>query len=360
MTSGMNVREQRLRKQAELQSLTSQLVTLREQEVSYISAQAVIPVRLTQQINKMRQQIEAVEDELLALEEDNVVIPAHQFYREAVAAELAEDYDRALKLYRSAVRHSHADASPASRSLTYRLKTSKSKTAAWGLISSKQPKTRFPWAAIATLLIFVLIFTLLLTNYFLPQATDDTIAVVSPAAITATTAPTRTPLPPTVIVPATATLTPTGTSLGLNPTSEILPSPTPTAVQSPTPTVTPMQSVALRTAPQVIGPKDGLVWADGAIVFEFEDMTLRDDELYCLDTLRGYDDTLTENWSYPPIGKKQRSIPIEVNVFRVARMQGIQCIAWSAFIGQGTCENAVSQHTDTFVIGLPRPCVLDE
>ena len=68
----------------------------------------------------------------------------------------------------------------------------------------------------------------------------------------------------------------------------------------PPPTVTPTE-LAEKIAPLVIGPKDGLVWGDGAIVFEFEDMNIPEDELYCLNTrCSGYDNTLTENWSHPP------------------------------------------------------------
>jgi hypothetical protein len=85
-------------------------------------------------------------------------------------------------------------------------------------------------------------------------------------------------------------------------------------------------------------------------------MDLAYDELYCLNTLRGYDQTLTENWSFPPTGSKKRSIVIEANVFRVAKAQEIECIVWSAAIGKETCENIISQSTEERVIGLPRPC----
>lgn len=98
------------------------------------------------------------------------------------------------------------------------------------------------------------------------------------------------------------------------------------------------------------------MWNDGAIVFEFEDLNLADDELYCLNTLRGYDITNTENWSYPPAGNSEPYIPIQAHVFRIAKAQDIRCIVWSAAIGQGSCENIISENTVERVIGLPRPC----
>jgi hypothetical protein len=113
-------------------------------------------------------------------------------------------------------------------------------------------------------------------------------------------------------------------------------------------------------APKLIGPRDGLVWNDGAIVFEFEPLDLADDELYCLNTLRGYDATNTENWSYPPTGNDQPFIPVQAHVFRVARSQDIRCIIWSAAIGKNTCENIISANTAKRVIGLPRPCDIKE
>ena len=367
MTAGTNTREQRLRKQAELQSLSRDLATLRKQEGEYISTQAVVPAQLMQQIGKIRQQTKRVEDELLLLEEESIDIPAYQFYRKAFAAELDKAYDEALKLYKNAARHSHGDAQAASRSLRYRLKTAKPKTTAWSSISSERPRTRFPWGVIVALLIFVALFSFAL-SYGVPQFTNEAVVGGTLSLSTRTATATDIPLPPVIIVPSTATLTPTGTrfaSVSTDATpvteatntlaAEIQP---PTAI--PLVTATPTPLVVLESAPLVIGPKNGLVWGDGSIVFEFEDMGIREDELYCLDTLRGYDKTLTENWSHPPIGKKQRSIPIEANVFRIAKTQGIQCIAWSAYIGRGTCENVVSQHTDTYIIGLPRACVLEE
>jgi hypothetical protein len=106
----------------------------------------------------------------------------------------------------------------------------------------------------------------------------------------------------------------------------------------------------------VLEPKNGLVWLDGTIVFEFAQMDLAYGELYCLNTLRGFDKTLTENWSFPATGSKKPSIPIEANVFRVAKVQGMQCIIWSAAIGKESCDNIISQSSEERVIGLPRPC----
>jgi hypothetical protein len=98
------------------------------------------------------------------------------------------------------------------------------------------------------------------------------------------------------------------------------------------------------------------VWLDGAVVFEFEDMGLADDELYCLNTLKGFDKTNTENWSFPPTGSKKPRIPIDANVIRVAKAQGMQCIIWSASIGKNSCDNIISQRTEERMIGLPQPC----
>ena len=109
MSAGVNAREQRLRKQAELQSLQSQLLNLRsQQEESYISSQATIPPQLTQQIDKVRQQLESVEDELISLGDETLASTGRQLYREAFKSELAEDHDKALKLYKQAARRKEA------------------------------------------------------------------------------------------------------------------------------------------------------------------------------------------------------------------------------------------------------------
>ena len=106
----------------------------------------------------------------------------------------------------------------------------------------------------------------------------------------------------------------------------------------------------------MIEPKDGLVWGDGYIVFEFEDLDLPENEQYCLNRMKGYDITNTENWSHEPRGNKRPIVVIEPNVLRVAKAQGIRCILWSAALGSPTCENIISEPTELRVIGLPGPC----
>jgi hypothetical protein len=166
-------------------------------------------------------------------------------------------------------------------------------------------------------------------------------------------ASTATPSTFILIVPDTATplLTHTPTET-LAPTVTDTPRPAPTEAE--TPTLTPVPSPMLRAAPRILEPKDGLVWGDGAVVFEFAKQDLAYDELYCLNTLKGYDKTNTENWSFPSVSSKVPSIPIEANVFRVAKVQGIRCIIWSASIGKGSCENIASESTEERTIGLPR------
>ncbi len=115
-------------------------------------------------------------------------------------------------------------------------------------------------------------------------------------------------------------------------------------------------TLPLRTAPKIIDPPNGLVWKDGAVVFEFENLNLAHDELYCLATLRGYDESLTERWSFPPTGGIKPAIPVKAKVFHIAKTQGIRCIVWSAYIGRGTCESIISHRTEERIIGLPQPC----
>lgn len=115
-------------------------------------------------------------------------------------------------------------------------------------------------------------------------------------------------------------------------------------------------TLPLRTAPKIIDPPNGLVWKDGAVVFEFEDLNLAHDELYCLATLRGYDEGLTERWGFPPTGGIKPAIPVKAKVFHIAKTQGIRCIVWSAYIGRGTCESIISHRTEERIIGLPQPC----
>jgi hypothetical protein len=127
-------------------------------------------------------------------------------------------------------------------------------------------------------------------------------------------------------------------------------------VAETSPTDTPTPAPTLRPALRIVGPTNNLVWLDGAVVFEFGTVDLAFDELYCLTTLRGFDQTNTENWSFPPTGSKEPAIAIEANVFRVAKAQDMRCIVWSAGIGKGSCENIISHSTEERVIGLPQPC----
>ncbi len=361
MAAGLNTREQRLRKQAELQSLYSNLANLREQENSYITTQAAIPTRLTEQIDKVRIEIEAVENELSDLADESVATASHQAYWQAFAAEAAGDDEQAIRLYKSA--RGHVDANAAIRGLRYRGKYKKMGPA-WGAITAAKPRTQFPFAVIVTLLAFSIILALALSYYLAQQNVSPAVAIE----VTSTNSPTATPIPPTVLIPATATLTPLPTTQIVEPTITFTPEAsepepvlvTATPTEAPTEIPTSNPSPTLRAAPSIVGPKNGLVWGDGAIVFEFEKLNLRDDELYCLNTLRGYDESLTENWSHLVDGRKAPSIPVEANVFRVARSQDIQCVSWSAYIGRGTCDNPVSENTETYIIGLPRPCVIEE
>jgi hypothetical protein len=350
MAADIHSREQRLRKQAELQSLRLNLANLRERETSYIAASAVIPELLVNQINDQRHQIQRVEDELLALGEEPAQPPGRQLYREAYEAELAGDFDKALRLYKSAARSAQPDADAAGRSVRYRLRSSKSKVAMAGQSWPASDQSRNRWLVAAAAILILGSFGILMANGLSSEPSEEAVAVEPLASATPT------PVPPEVIliVPETPTLEPTRpvaptatpTVLPPTPTPEILASSTP--IPSPTPT--------LRPAPRVLEPKDGLVWLDGTIVFEFVDLDLAYDELYCLNTMRGYDSTLTENWSFPPVGNKRPAIPIEANVFRVAKTQGMKCIVWSAAIGKNSCDNIISQNTEERVIGLPRPC----
>lgn len=351
MAADIHSREQRLRKQAELQSLHLNLANLREREVSYISASAAIPELLVNQINDQRHQIQRVEDELLALGEEPAHPPGRQLYREAHEAEQAGDFDKALMLYRNAARSSHPDADAAGRSVRYRLKSSKNRIAAAGQSWPPSAQSRNRWlVGVAGILILGLV-GVLVVNGLSPAPTEEAVAVEP------SVTPTQTPLPPEVIliVPETPTPEPTRPAAPtVTPTPVVLPTSTPVIFVTATFTPSPMPT--LRPAPIVLEPKDGLVWLDGTVVFEFAELDLAYDELYCLNTMRGYDSTLTENWSFPPVGNKRPAIPIEANVFRVAKTQGMKCIVWSAAIGKNSCDNIISQSTEERVIGLPRPC----
>jgi hypothetical protein len=343
-------REQRLRKQAELQSLYLNLANLRKQEVSYIEVSANIPELLLHQINETRQEIRAVEDELLALNDETIQTPGRQFYREAFDSELAGDFDKAIKLYKNASHYNHPDAGIAIRSVRYARKVARNKAAGktW---TPSTPTGRLRsrlLIGLAAALVLVSMGIFVISRYFL-----------SPSETTATE-PTATLTPPAVIliIPDTATPPPT-----LTQTPMATPTPTPTDTPSlilpvvpPTKTLTPTPVPTLKPAPRIIEPRDNLVWHAGAVVFEFQEMNLAEDELYCLNTLRGFDKTNTENWSFPPIGNEKPSIAIEANVIGVAKDSGMRCIVWSASIGKESCENIISQSTEERVIGLPQPC----
>jgi hypothetical protein len=351
MTTDEYSREQRLRKQAELQSLYTNLANLRAREASYIEFGTIIPDLLISQINEVRHKIEAVENELLALGDKTIESPARQAYRDAFAAELAGDITKAISLYRNASRHNHPDGNAALRSVRYAVKTARGKLGGgpWAPVPAVRPRTRV-WIALAILLIVVLIVAFSLRGRF----TSDTLPAVAEES-------TATPTPPTVvlIIPDTATPMPTNTPTHtptLVPTDKPPPTPTVEEVSAETPT----PAATLQPPPKIIGPKDGLVWKDGTIVFEFEDFQLPYNQLYCLNSMRGFDKTNTENWSHPPVGNKRPSIPIEAHVFRIAKQQGIRCVVWSASIGQDSCDNIISKSTEERVIGLPQVCNFDD
>jgi hypothetical protein len=337
-------REQRLRKQAELKSLYTNLASLRRDrgEAGYIEASAIIPERLVNQINELRQDILRVERELAALGDEAVEAPGSRFYREAFETELAGDTRKALNLYKSASRHTHPDANAALRSLRYRMAKKPASGHLWQ--ADGQAHSRL-WLGLGAGLIMMLVLIMVLGR----SLTSPSLPIVA-VGTTATSTATQVIL----IIPHTATPTPTET-----PVSTATPAPTKTSTPIATPeppTVTPTRISALRSAPKIIGPKDGLVWQDGAIVFEFEDLHLAYNELYCLNSMQGYDKTNTENWSHPPVGRKEPSIPVEANVFRIAKQLGIRCVVWTASIGVDSCDRIISENTSRRIIGLPQVC----
>ena len=339
MSTDVYTREQRLRKQAELPSLYTNLASLRTRgEASYIEASAAIPERLFNQINELRQAIVRVERELVTLGDESVATRGHEFYREAFDAELAGDLSKAMDLYKSAARYGHPDANAALRSLRYTAR----KTG--GGLPGGWLGNGF-WPGLVVLSVVAIMAVMVLSNRF--TAPPSTVGAIEPTA-------TATSSVVIVIIPDTATPTPTQTPTFIpTPKPSNTPLPTPTEIPS---TATPTAIPTLRSAPKIIGPKDDLVWKDGTVVFEFEDFRLAYNELYCLNTMRGYDKTNTENWSYPPIGNKKPFIAIEANVFRVAQQQGIRCIVWSAAIGVDSCTNIISENTIERGIGLPQGC----
>ncbi len=342
MTTDEYAREQRLRKQAEIQSLYNNLVNLREREASYIRFSTTIPELVENQLSEVRQKIQVTERELAALGDATFDTPGRNLYHEAFAAEVEGNFEEAQKLYKSAARHDHSDANAALRSLRYKMKAKKS-----GASSAWPPASRTGLWVGGTAVLVILFISVGI-------ATRNLTSPSSPAAaVDSTPTPTATEV---IIIPSTATPTPTNT-----PTSTSTATPT----QTPKPTVTeipvtdtPTPAPTLRPPLKIVGPKDGLVWKDGAVVFEFENAFLADNELYCLNSMRGYDKINTENWSHPPIGREYPSIPVEASVFRIAKIQGIECITWSASIGVDSCEpeNIVSEDTPVRVLGLPRVC----
>jgi len=296
----------------------------------------------------------AIENQLAAGEDEkSAESSARQSYTDAFQAEQAGDFKKALGHYKSAARYSHRDASQAMRSVRYKQKRRRQKTGTLWLPSNRRQANsrRLLWTIVAVIVILVIAF--LVSGLVSPAAQQEVAAKA-----TATATATLTPAIVQLIVPDTPTPLPTAT-LAPQPTSTPVPkivvnNVTATEAPPPAATVTPVPT--LRPAPQIIGPKDGLVWNDGAIVFEFEALNLAQDELYCLATMRGYDSTNTENWSYNPVGRQSSRLPIEANVFHVAKVQGMKCVVWSAFIGKGSCDNPISKTTVDRVIGMPRPC----
>ena len=349
-------REQRLRKQAELQSLYINLASLREREASYIRASAAIPALIVNQINEVRHGIIATEHELLAFNDDAKVPPAQKYYAQAFEAEQASEYARSVKLYKQAARYDHADADSAIRSVNYQAKITKKRAGndrAWSPSQVSRPQRRILFA-LALLLLLTLVLILAFSGR--SPAGSEQIAAVEPILTEIVT-----PAVVKLIIPNTATppqplptSTPTATPLAtdtVQPPLNLVQSET---ISTPTPAPTPTDS--LRAAPKLIGPKDGLVWKDGAVVFEFEELNLADNELYCLNTIRGFDINNGENWSYAPTGNKLPFVAVDAHVFRIARIQGMQCLVWSASIGRDSCDNIISKSTAERVIGLPRPC----
>ena len=345
-------REQRIRKQAELQSLFNSLANLRERELSYMEASAAVPELSINQTNQIRGRIQALESELTTEEESSETF-AHRFYREAFEAEVTGDNDKAIKLYKKADRYDHQDAEAAIRSLRYRLKRSRNvpgNLQTWLPPATPNLRNRLI-VGVAAVLICTPLAAIIF--YWSNSAGSPQNIAQEP---TATFTMTVTPVAVQLILPDTPTPQPTFTATPLSvPTNTPLPIPT-AVVATDTVTPTPSPTRNLRPSLKIVGPRDGLVWLDGAIVFEFEAVDLDNDEFYCLNTLRGLDSTNTENWSYPPTSSENPFIPIQANIFRIAQIQGIQCVVWSAGIGQGSCDNIISEVTAERVIGMPRVC----
>ncbi len=356
MTNDITSREQRLRKQAQLQSLYTNLAHLREREANYINDAVAIPDLFLNQINEARQEIVSIEEQILALGNDSaktIVDPsAQEAYQQGYTAEVAGNTAQALKLYRSAARYGHSDANAARRSLRYRTKQAKNTATPMWLPTTTRAAGRQNRGRLLIALMLIAIVALLIWQLLSPKPESGLTVNSMPAEVLIST-PTQLKAPiPTPTVVFTPTPLPLPTNTPLPPT----PKPIITDTSLPQPSDTPTSAPTLRAAPQIIGPKDGLVWGDGTIVFEFEDDKLAYNELYCLNTLRGYDLANNENWSYASVGRKLPHVPIDANTFHVAKYQGINCVVWSAFIAKDSCENSISQSTEERTIGLPRPC----
>jgi anti-sigma-K factor RskA len=352
-------REQRIRKQAELQRLYTTLNNLRERETSYIDTSARTPLLFNNQVDDVRQQIIALEQELaVGSQADAAESKGRALYAEGFAAELSAELDKAVGLYKKAARYSHPDATPAVRSVRYKIKRGRTRTTEIYLPSGTRSK-RSRWLVwLAMLMVAIVLFVVLWLNFPAQETTQPVVTAleteISPTVVVQLVVP-NTPTPRATstfrAVLATATQTPAPpTPTPAAATVEAPPTAPPTATDVPTSVPT------LGPPPGLIDPKDGLVWLDGAVVFEFKRQELAFDEQYCITSIRGYDINGAENWSYQSVGSKSPSIVIEAHVFRVAKVQGMQCVTWSAGIGKGSCENIVSQTTPPRIIGLPRPC----
>ncbi len=325
-------REHRLRIQAELQNLITELQHQRQREAEHLKSVSGVPQFTKDKIHELRRRIIQLEDELQADEKS----PAQRWYREGFAAELRGDAKKAIKLYKQAARKKYPDADAALRSMRYNARANK---AGWliglGILAA---------IAIAAF-IFWRLFAPTSETPVAGEITFTPVAVLPTAKIA-----TRTPTSP----PPTNTPRPTASSTP----APIAPTPAPPLIATEVvqPVATPTETPTLQPAPKLIGPPDNLVWQGGAVVFEFEAMDLNNGELYCLDALRGFDRSGAENWSYPPRASKTPAIPVDANVFSVAKTQGMQCVTWQAYIGQTTCQTRTSNLTTRRVIGLPDPC----
>lgn len=353
--SGGHNREQRLRKQAELQSLYINLATLRKQEATYSS---VVPELLANQINEVRQEIRRTERGLLDLDSDIINSPGRKLYWQGFEAELANDLDKAHRLYKNAARYAYPDAEAASQSVRHLTKVSAKnrQPQIWVPLPEKTSQNYFLVGVTISLLLLIILGGLWGYSRLMTIQPPQTVALETPATVTST------PVDVVLIIPDTPTPLPTNTPT-FTPTVTYTPTPNNTTTSVPisivvtdTPIPTPIPTAALKPAPKIIGPRDGLVWLAGAIVFEFESYPIAEDELYCLNGLKGYDYTKTENWSFPHVGHKRPSIAIEENVFQVAQAQEIRCIIWNASIGKHSCDNIISENTETRIIGIPGPC----